>query len=641
MSNPEQRLTILVLFLLTVLTISVFMPVVFNDFVSYDDPLYVTENATISDGISMSGIRWAITAVHEGNWLPMTWLSHMLDVSLYGLNPHGHHFTSLLLHVSNTLLLFIILRSSTSRLVLSALTAALFSVHPLHVEAVAWVAERKELLSTFFGLLAVGAYIRYAKHFRIGDYLIVIIFFTLSLAAKPMWMTFPLLLLLIDYWPLGRIDLSKRSLSFKGVRNCGLMIYEKLPLFGLSFLCGSIAIYTQNYFGAVETLESFSSFDRITNALVSYGQYLINTVWPARLAVYYPHPAGSLPLWKPYFAGFVLTLITIWTFGKRTTRPYLVVGWAWYLISLIPVIGLIQIGTQARADRYTYMPLIGIFLAIVWWSSDLASEFNVHAVIRSVVSIFLVSSLSFLTTYQLRYWKNSVTLFERAMEVTEPNRVALINLGEAYSSIGDSERAEICYRNALALNPNDPKVLYNLGKLMEDNGDSITAASLYKNVLALNSEYTKAAINLAGLMMDKGEFHGAIDWYMKVLDAQPDSSDAHNNLAGALASVGRLELAEQHFKQAISLAPENSMIRCNYALLLKLEGRREEAVLNLSEAIRVRPEDVQPYCLMAKFLYEQRNGRQAEEFLKIANRIHSDGCRGNEFNNKKRNFIRF
>ena len=618
--------TFAILLLLTALTFYAIGSVVDNEFVNYDDPVYVTENAVVAKGITKAGLRWALTSIYEGNWFPITRISHMIDVSLYRLDPRGHHLNSLLIHLANTLLLFVILHSATHLIFASFLTAALFSVHPLHVEAVAWVAERKEVLSTFFGLLATGAYLRYVRKPGLRPYLAVTVLFAMSLASKPMWMTFPLLMLLFDFWPLERIRLGvfpegRPWVTFKH------SLMEKLPFLGLSLASGLLALYTQHDAGGLKSIEAFSFGERLANVLVSYIGYLGKTVWPAGLAVYYPLQAGHLPWWQPVGALLIMVAITIWSWRRFASRPYLAVGWLWYLISLVPVIGLVQIGTQARADRYTYMPLIGIFWAAAWWFADLTTVKKNRSFFRVLISLSIIPLLVVCARAQVEHWKNSVTLFEQALAVTPANPVGLINLGDAYHDAGHLGKAEALYLKALALQPKSALAMFNLGTVRQDLGDTQGAIEFYEQTLALWPRHSAAAANLAGLLACRGKVKEAISWYRKVLEVKPDSADAHGNLGTVLTATRDLAQAADHFERAVALAPDDPLIRCNYAILLNRQGKNEAAAVHLAEAIRIRPNDIYPYCLMAGFMRQQGKFRQAERFDALARRmIDPQGC---------------
>ncbi|MGD8367990.1 MAG: tetratricopeptide repeat protein [Desulfobacterales bacterium] len=628
-SYPGRRPGLAVFLLLTALTLATLGPVVFNDFINYDDPVYVTANPVVSKGLSGEGVRWALTAVYDGNWFPVTWLSHMIDVSLYGLNPAGHHLSSLMLHLANTLLVFVVLQNATRRRWPSALAAALFAVHPLHVEPVAWVAERKELLGTFFGLLAAGAYIRYVSRPAVGRYLAVMILFLLSLSAKPMWMTFPLLMLVLDIWPLGRLRFTGAESLGQGRRSATELFVEKIPLFGISVLSGLLALFTQHSGGGVQSFERFSLPVRVANALVAYIVYLKQTIWPSGLSVYYPHPGAQIGFWKPAAAAILLVAISLWTIRRIGDRPYLVAGWAWYLISLLPVIGLVQLGTQAMANRYAYVPLIGIFFAATWGGRDIFAGRTKSRVWPVIASGAVILSLAAASRVQLGYWENSMTLFAHARQTTRPNIVVLINLGKAYESREDFATAETLYRQALDLNPTHPVALFNTARIASRRGDRERAEALYRRMLSLYPEDANAASNLAGLLVEKGLHREALRWYRAALAAEPNRSDTLANLANLFSLMGRFTEARRYFERALVLTPDDATTHQNYAEVLARKGHIEEAIDQLAEAIRAGADRKSAYCRMGRLLAAEGNPGGAQKFFRLAGQGDPSPCRKN------------
>jgi Flp pilus assembly protein TadD len=629
-SHPGRFHTLAVLIFLTALTLATFGPVVFHDFINYDDPVYVTANPVVLKGISGSGVRWALTAVYDGNWFPVTWLSHLIDVSLYGRNPAGHHFTSLLIHLANTLLVFVVFQTATGRRWPSAFTAALFAVHPLHVEAVAWIAERKELLSTLFGLLATGAYIRYAHRPGAGPYAAMVVFFLLSLAAKPMWMTFPLLLLALDIWPLDRLRRFRISGGAEGGRSLAELLFEKIPLFGISVLSGLLALYTQQSGGGILPLEQFSMPVRVANALTAYIRYLQFTLWPGGFSVYYPHPGAQIGFWKPVGAALLLAAITIWTIRRRDRRPYLMAGWAWYLISLLPVIGLVQLGTQAMANRYTYMPLIGIFFAVTEWGRDLLHERTRSPLLPAVLCAAAILVLACAARAQLRYWANSITLFEHARQETGPSAVVLINLGKAYENKGDAGMAEAMYRQALDLNPTHPVALFNTASAAQRRGDTAEAETLYRRLIRLKPGDADAANNLAGVLVETGRYREALRWYRTALDTEPDRADTLSNLASLLALMGRLQEARDCYEKALTLAPDDAVIHQNYAEVLARAGFVQEAIGQLAEAIRAGADPQRAFCRLARLFSAEGNLRASQKIFRYAEQEGFSECKQND-----------
>ncbi len=451
-----------------------------DDFISYDDPGYVTNNPSIRGGVTWESARWAFTSTYFYNWHPLTWLSYIVDYQLYGLSPRGYHLTNVLLHAANTLFLFLILRSMTGDVWPSVVVAALFGVHPLHVESVAWVSERKDVLSTLFWLLATGAYARYAATRSRMWYAAALGLFALGLTAKPMLVTLPFVLLLLDWWPLRRVELQFDGATRK--RAAGLVV-EKAPFLLLSAISIAITVYAQSAGGAVAALEHFPLSARVGNALVSYVAYLEKTVWPVGLSVRYPHPGVALPLWKVLTAVFILLVVTAAAIRWWRSRPYVVVGWFWYLGTLVPVIGLVQVGDQAMADRYTYVPLIGVFVIVAWGARDLAARRWRVRVAAPWLAAAAVIVLSIAAWSQAGYWRDSVTLYEHAASVVD----------------------------------GDPLLHYTLANELRERGRLGEAARHYEDALRFDPNYVAAHTNLGPILAQQGRFDDAITHYVAAL----------------------------------------------------------------------------------------------------------------------------
>ncbi len=466
-------------------------------FVNFDDPRYVYQNPTVLRGVTADGLVWAFSGFHVANWHPLTWLSHMLDVELFGTAPAGHHAVSVGLHAANTVLLFLVLLGATGRAWRSALAAALFAVHPLHVESVAWISERKDVLSTFFWLAGTLAYVAYARRPTLRRMTAVAVALALGLLSKPMVVTFPFTLLLLDFWPLGRLRTGEPASPMRG---WWPLVREKLPLFALSAASCVLTVLAQAGGRAVSAEDVLPVGDRIANALWSYVAYLGQAAWPAGLAAVYPHPAftvAGFPAWKAIAAAVVLAAVSAVVVWQRRRRPYLLFGWLWYLGTLVPVIGLVQVGLQARADRYTYVPLIGIFVAVAWLAADVAERSRVARRAIPVVAGAVVLASAAAAWVQTGYWRDSFSLFGHALQVTHDNSLALRNLGAAYhdarrddlavaaleesvrlmpldahawmdlalshSNLGQHERAAECFQKALRMKPDDAFIWFNLG----------------------------------------------------------------------------------------------------------------------------------------------------------------------------------
>ena len=477
---------------LVLATLTVFWQTSEFDFVNYDDDRYVTKNQYIRSGLTQDNILWAFTDAYEGNWHPLTWISHMLDVQLFGMSPGMHHLASVALHICNALLVFGVFRRMTGEIWKSDFVAALFALHPLHVESVAWVAERKDVLSAFFGLLSIWAYVAYARNPGIIRYIPVFIFFALGLMSKPTLVTLPCVLLLLDYWPLQRLH----SVSFR--------VLEKVPLFLLAGVSCWITYTAQQYGRAVRSMEEFSLQARICNAFTSYMTYIGKTLWPTDLIFFYPHPGESLRFWYASLAALGLLAITVIAFKNTKRFPYQLTGWLWYLGTLVPVIGLIQVGHQAMADRYTYIPSIGLYILFAWGIPDLTTRWPRQ--VLYVASSVILPILMFMAWKQTGYWKNSFTLYEHALSVSPDNimakynyAVAPFNLGNAYLKLGKHQEAIAEYKKVLRANPELPQLHLNMGISYIELGKYQEAVAELKEAIRLKPDYAEAHYNLGAL----------------------------------------------------------------------------------------------------------------------------------------------
>ena len=465
----QRHRKMIVSLLLVAVIIAAFWQVKNCDFINFDDGPYVTANIHIIPGITVKGIIWAFTAFQAGNWHPLTWLSHMVDCQLYGLKPAGHHLTNLILHIANTLLLFLFFTRVTRAFWASAMLAALFALHPLRVESVAWVAERKDVLSTFFWMTTLWAYYWYVARPALPRYLLVLLSFALGLMSKPMLVTLPLVLLLLDYWPLARIQgrlaavaaPAKTGLSPDTRKPLGALVLEKAPLLALAAFFSFITVLAQKQ--AIVPIELEPLKVRLANALLSYWLYLGKMIWPSRLAVFYPHSGAGISGWGVIAAVLALVSGSILACSKARKYPYLPVGWFWYLGTLVPVIGLVQVGEQAMADRFTYIPSIGFFLIIVWGTRDLTARWRRQKLFLVLAAVIILTSCTFLTWRQVGYWRNSISLFERALAVTSNNSLAHINLGRPYLEAGRIDEAIIQYQKAIKIHPRFAGAYYDLG----------------------------------------------------------------------------------------------------------------------------------------------------------------------------------
>jgi Flp pilus assembly protein TadD len=580
---------------LAIATLVVYWPVTSHDFVNLDDQVYVSECPQVLTGFTWDNLRWAFKATDGGAWHPITWLSLMWDGQLFGNRPAGYHLTNLLWHVTNTVLLFGWLYQITSARWRSAIVAALFALHPLHVESVAWISERKDVVSTAFWLLTLWAYSTYAKQQAIPKsqrpstpwlwYALTLVLFTLGLMSKPMLVTLPFVLLLLDFWPLGRfVPLSARTL--------GRLLGEKTPFFLLSVGASVVAIHTQRASDAVASLDWISPGARVANAFVSYARYFGKTFWPDDLAVFYPHPT-SWPLLTVLAATGLLVIVSAIAVRWRQRQPFLAVGWFWFVGTLVPVIGLVQVGGQSLADRYTYVPLIGLFIALVWGANPLCNsgQRSPHSSPLIAIGAGLVLLVcAGLTIRQVRHWRNSETLFRHTLAVTQNNAVAHVNLA---SSLLDQNRfaeaVEHC-QLALQIRPDSPEALKNLGLAFAGSGRWDEAITQYERALQINPKDDKALNGLGLALANQGKLAAAEGFFRRALENKADSVEALGNLGLALALQGRMEEAMNCYQRALTINPREVKVLNNLGLALASLQRWDEALDYYRRALVLNPE---------------------------------------------------
>ena len=588
--SPEKLSRVLCLFLIAA-TLVVYNRVNQNSFVNFDDDRYITENAHVRAGLTWGTIRWAFSSLEQANWHPLTWLSHALDCQLFRLNPAGHHYVNLLLHAINAMLLFLILQRATGFAWRSFAVAALFALHPTNVESVAWASERKNVLSMLFFLLALGVYDWYVRKPEVRRYLVVAALFALGLMAKPQVITFPLVLLLWDYWPLGRVGSTHEFSNKVAQRGFSSLVIEKLPLFALSAASAIITMKAQSAGGAVRSEIEYPFAVRFGNALLAYARYLGKAVWPSHLSAMYPHPADSLQAWQPVAAALLLGLISAGVWAARRRR-YLLVGWLWFLGTLVPMIGLVQVGGQSMADRYVYLPLIGLFVMIAWGVADWAQHKHLPTRWLGIPTVLVLLIFSLLTHRQLAYWHDSITLWSHALEVTSRNFVAEDSLGGALVNEGRYDEAIPHFRSAVEINAHDP-----LGHL---------------NICAYEQQHEN--------------FPQAIEHCHMVLRFTPDTglhANAYTNLGGAYRKIGDPSHAKASYEAALGLAPQNSTALMGMGLLAQSRGDFTEAIREYSQTVTVQPSDV-AYLLLARALEQIGRVKEARAARDEAGRISSD-----------------
>ena len=597
--------TIVIYLFLAAISLVVFGQTIRYDFVNFDDDLYVYNAPAIQAGLTAQGIALAFTSQHARNWHPLATLSHMLDCQLYGLKPGGHHATNVILHIITVLLLFRVLREMTGAVWKSAIVAALFAVHPLHVESVAWVSERKDVLSAMFFLLMLGAYVRYARGPSMTRYLLVAVLFAAGLMSKPMLVSVPAILLLLDYWPLRRFEQPSSTTGKTKIVNSGnqpctrqRLFLEKIPLFVLAGgSCVATFVLQKRATGAIPPLPFLW---RVENAFVSYMIYVWKTLWPTHLAVFYPHPNNTLPIWVVILAMMLLLAITVSAIVFRNKRPYVFTGWSWYLVMLMPVIGLIQVGEQGHADRYTYLPHIGLFLLAVWFAADVAAVRESRSRFATATAAVIILALASAAFIQASYWRNSETLWTHALDVTSDNDVAHNNLGYLRVDQGELDKAIAHFEAALEIRSRklDPHydvgsafVQMNLADALARKGQPDEALVHYEEAIRLQPNYANAYYNRGNVLFTKGRIDEAMADWEKTLQIQPNDADAHTCIGNAFLRQSSPKEAIAHYEKAMALAPGDPHSRNNIAWVLATSS--DASIRDGVKAVELAQEAVQ------------------------------------------------
>jgi protein O-mannosyl-transferase len=579
--------TIFVYSFLILSTCLVFYKVHNFSFVNYDDNGYVYENTHVLNGLTREGVIWAFTTGHLSNWHPLTWLSLMLDSELFraaslprAAAPGFMHLVNLVLHIANTLLLFALLKKMTVALWQSAFVAAAFAIHPMHVESVAWIAERKDVLSALFFLLSLIYYVSYVKCPSLHRYILAVLLFALGLLAKPMLVTLPFVLLLLDYWPLERIGIQKarKKVSIR------MLIIEKIPFFTLSVVSSVITFIVQQSGGAMVGIEGFPLKLKLANACFSYTRYIGKMFWPENLAVFYPIDFHAIRSWWVVFSAFLLIIVSVMVIRFGRNQKYLPVGWFWFLGMLIPVIGLVQVGGQSLADRYTYVPYIGLFIMIAWGLSELLSKLPYRKFVLGLSMGIVLLILGICAHRQVSFWSNSVTLFYHAVKVTQNNYVAYNLLGVAYDNLGRTQDAIQCYQHAVRIKPDyvfKPAYVFahmNLAAAYNSIGRSEDAIESYKQVINIKPDDADAYYNLGLTFAKLGRYGDAIESYRQVVRIKPDYINAYNNLGAVYGKLGRYQDGIESFKQAVKIKPDSALSHFNLSLAYLDTGDKNSAI---------------------------------------------------------------
>jgi len=660
MNKHHRYLVIIFLVLITIIS---FGHILNNDFINFDDNLYITENHQIKSGINVQTIKWAFTAVVASNWHPLTLLSHTLDWSLFGTWAGGHHLVSLLFHIGAVLFLFLFLSKTTKQLWPSAIVAALFAVHPLRVESVAWASERKDVLSMFFGMATLYAYAFYVEDKKISRYLLCFLLFVLALMSKPMMVTLPFVLLLIDYWPLQRwqkvpspephktqvvaqqqknkkkkkrksaeihAEHAKKPIIVQNTKQLTIqLIKEKIPLFALSVISSLVTVWAQDKGRSIASLDILPFSDRLANALVSYAVYLGKTFWPVNLSIFYPHQL--LSGWQILGAILLLAITTTGVLFFVRKAPFLITGWLWYLGTLVPVIGLVQVGNQAMADRYTYLPSVGILIMLVWGLLYLVPKEKKRKSVLTPLSVVAILVMMLLSWQYCRSWKNSVAIFSHALKTTRNNHLAHNNLGVAFDEAGKRQEAIYHYRAALEIHPEYDSALVNLGAALAAVGKSDEAVVFYRQAIRKNPMSAHAHINLGVALAAAGNKQEAIRHYYEAIKIDPNLAEAHYNLGNLFAAERKNSEAESCYRQAVRTNPGHSKAYYNLAEVLLKSGKINEAIEHFEKSVELDPLSFKALNNLGVLLEKQARHDEAISYYQKAMQLEPENA-GLHFN---------
>jgi protein O-mannosyl-transferase len=606
----KKKYTYLIIILLIVASCAAFGRIAGNDFINLDDDLYITENINIHSGINLKNITWTFKAVVAGNWHPLTLISHMLDWSMFGTNAGAHHIVSLLFHIGAVIFLFLFLNKSTNFLLPSAFAAAFFALHPLRVESVAWASERKDVLSMFFGMATLYAYAFYAESRKLSRYFFCLILFAMALMSKPVMVTMPFVLMLLDYWPLKRLQKALLAPAESRYKLTGRLILEKIPFVFLTIISSIVTLWAQNKGSMIAALEHLPFVVRVQNAIISSVSYLGKIFCPVDLAFSYPYEF-LFPLWQILVSCFILTVITTVVIYYLKKFPFLFVGWFWYLGTLIPVIGLVQVGSQSMADRYTYLPSIGISIMLAWGIPSLIKRENIRKKILFPTGITALAILAFLTWRQCGYWKNSITLFRHSLQVTKHNAQANNNLGMALFAEGKIEEAFDNYNKAINIRP-DVVAYFNRGLAYAKIGNYQNAIADFTTVIRQNSDYA-CYYNRGNVYAKIGQYQNAIADFNKAIRLKPDYDDAYNNRGNIYGQHGQYQLAIDDFSKVIGMNPHHIQAYNNRGLAYSALAQYQGAIKDFNKAILLKPD------------YANAYNNRADVYLKQGDSV--SGCR--------------
>jgi len=618
-ATQQQRL---IGWFLVLTTVAVYAQVGRFEFVNYDDEWIISENPYLAGGLSARNVAWAFTDSKYDWWHPLTWLSHMLDIELFGMNPGMHHLTNVFLHLANTLLCFAVFRRMTGAVWQSGFVAAMFALHPLHVESVAWVTERKDVLSTLFWFLTMWAYCRYVERPGLARYGVMTLMFVLGLMSKPMLVTLPFVLLLLDYWPLARCSFETVNAG-NGWKKFGRLVVEKVPLFLLAAASSVATVLGQQHVGGVTDQTTFPMSARLGNAVLSYGIYLRKTIWPSDLAVFYPFPT-SLPAWKVIGVALFLIVVTAWSIWLGRRCRYLLVGWFWYVGTLLPVIGLVQVGDRAMADRFMYVPMIGVCVMLAWALPELLARWPHKEKTVALLTGTAIAGCLVLTWFQVQTWRNSIALWEHAIRVVPNNYAAHNNLGTALAIQGRIDDAMVHFEETLRINPRHAPGWTNRGLVLAKRGRLEEAVTCYAAALQADPRYVEAQFNMGAALLQLGNREESARHFSEVVRLKPYHAAAHVQLAGILASLGNVDGAITHYGEALRFKPGDADTHHALALALAGQDKIEEAIRHYQETVRLDPDRPKAHFNLGVALASRNRFAEAIAHYETALRLQPD-----------------